>query len=187
MATQTRSTVTDELEAALSTPPYLVGVHQPPLKRPGFLPFGDMSEEEWQAAENLVLALGGQPAHQLQDKMVALALEGDTVTLAVAQALASAGDKAATAVAIRLTSGTYRAYAEAWRAWQERTVAALRDGRLRSPALEQRAGLLRTIAARISALPTLSAQWDDAQLRALRARLSDFEDVARGLGFLAQY
>jgi hypothetical protein len=89
--------------------------------------------------------------------MAALTLVGDAATLALAQALAISGDEAATAVANRLTSRAYRAYAEAWRAWQEFTVAALRDARLRSPALEERAELLRAVAQRLGRLPSLSS------------------------------
>jgi hypothetical protein len=186
MMTQARNTSTNELEAALSTPPYLVGPYLPPLKQSGFLPFSDWSKDEWEVAENLVLALNGQPAQRLQDEMAALALVGDAETLASAQTLAVASDKAATDLGRRMVCRTYRAYAEAWRAWQELTVAALRDGRLRSPALEQRAELLRAIAHRLGRLPSVSAQWEDAQLRELRAQLSAF-DVARGMGFLAQF
>jgi hypothetical protein len=117
--------------------------------------------------------------------MAALALVGDAAALALAQTLAVAAASPATAEARRLTNRTYRAYAGAWRAWQALMVAALRAGRLRSPALEQRAGLLRAIALRLRGLAAPSTQWDDGELRVLRAALLDF-DVAHGLSFLAQ-
>jgi hypothetical protein len=190
--TNAHSTIVEELEAVLQTPGYIVGPYAPalpgggPLAALGLLGLAPLRKDERENAVNLRLGLDGRVSHTLHDALAALAFAGDGATCAEIGRLAEAGDAAATAAGAQASAGTYRACARAWSAWQTATVAAYREGRITSSALARRAELLRAIARRLDALPTRAAQWDDAEVRALREELTTF-DRARGLTYLCQY